>query len=109
METTNCNESRRASTATGPASRTRAPADDAGETMPDERESPSAGWRGVCREMAVDTGIEAATARCPDCDRPCPNVAGDAYDCVAHGLFRPGEDRSEDSADPNDRIRGTAD
>jgi len=55
--------------------------------MPGERESPSAGWRDVYREMDVDTGVEEATARCPDCERTCPNVGGDAYDCAVHGLY----------------------
>jgi hypothetical protein len=77
--------------------------------MPDERESPSAGWREVSREMGVDTDIEEATARCPDCERTCPNVAGDAYDCAAHGLFRPGDRRSDDHSDAENRLRGTAD
>jgi hypothetical protein len=56
--------------------------------MVDERESPSAGWRGVYREMDADTGIEEATAPCPDCGRTSENVARDVYDCEEHGLFR---------------------
>lgn len=73
--------------------------------MPDERESPSAGWQEVCREMGADTGVEEALARCPRCGRTCPNVAGDLYDCERHGLFRPGDD----AADTKNRVPGTAD
>jgi len=77
--------------------------------MPDERDSPSAGWREVYRELDVDTGIEDATARCPDCGRTCSNVAGDAYDCAVHGLFRPGDGQPDGSGDTKNPLRGTAD
>ncbi|UPV75857.1 hypothetical protein M0R89_07290 [Halorussus limi] len=73
--------------------------------MVDERESPSAGWREVYREMDADTGIEEATRSCPECARTCENVARDVYDCEEHGLFRASaeDDASETSASDSDR------
>ena len=56
--------------------------------MPDERESPSAGWLEVCREMDAATDVEEATRRCPDCGRTCRNVIRDVYECDEHGVFR---------------------
>lgn len=78
--------------------------------MPDERESPSAGWRDVCREMDAATDVEEATRRCPDCGRTCPNVLRDVYECDDHGLFRPGE-KGADAPDEDlqRRISGLAD
>ncbi|WP_132059034.1 hypothetical protein [Halorussus amylolyticus] len=76
--------------------------------MPDERESPSAGWRETYREMGADTSAEEATARCPDCGRACRNVTRDVYDCGEHGLFRPTE-RSDDADRFRNWTRGTAD
>ncbi|WP_135824901.1 hypothetical protein [Halorussus ruber] len=73
--------------------------------MVDERESPSAGWREVYREMDADTRIEEATARCPDCGRTSENVARDVYDCEEHGLFRAsaaGGDASDAAAAASD-------
>ncbi|MFC4448583.1 hypothetical protein [Halorussus aquaticus] len=56
--------------------------------MPDERESPSAGWREVYHEMEASADVEDATHPCPDCGRTAENVARDVYDCEKHGLFR---------------------
>ncbi|WP_435180634.1 hypothetical protein [Halorussus sp. AFM4] len=82
--------------------------------MVDDRESPSAGWREVYHEMEADPNVEEPTARCPDCGRPCENVARDVYDCEEHGLFRAsGGGRSADDGDevtddevPDDRATG---
>ncbi|USZ66966.1 hypothetical protein NGM10_09500 [Halorussus salilacus] len=88
--------------------------------MPRERESPSAGWREVYRELDAATDAEEATRACPYCGRTCENVLRDLYDCDEHGVFRPsteGRDSAEsgDSADPSpehdpkNRASGTAD
>lgn len=77
--------------------------------MPDERESPSGGWREVYREMNVSTDVEEATARCPDCGRTSQNVARDVYDCEDHGLFRPDEETDDEREDAKNRAAQTAD
>ena len=74
--------------------------------MGDDRESPSAGWREVYHEMAVDPGVEAPTARCPDCGRPCENVARDVYDCGEHGLFRASGTGGRGASDDGDGRAG---
>ena len=75
--------------------------------MPDERESPSAGWREVYREMGAATDAEDATRPCPDCGRTCGNVLRDAYECPDHGLFRASGARSTASrAGGNERDGG---
>ncbi|WP_276280272.1 hypothetical protein [Halorussus caseinilyticus] len=65
--------------------------------MPDERESPSAGWREVYREMEAATNAEDATRPCPDCGRTCRNVLRDVYECPDHGVFRASGARSDAS------------
>ncbi|MFC4551938.1 MULTISPECIES: hypothetical protein [Halorussus] len=56
--------------------------------MPDERKSPSGGWREVYREMDADPNAEEAVAPCPDCGRACESLVADAYECPEHGIFR---------------------
>lgn len=75
--------------------------------MPDERESPSGGWREVYDEMDAETRIEDATHRCPTCGHDCSNVVRNVYDCAEHGLFRVSGDaedpaRSENTEDENE-------
>lgn len=91
--------------------------------MVDDRESPSAGWREVYREMDADTRIEDPTAPCPDCGQACQHVARDVYDCAEHGLFRASkpnsksetetqpnaENTSEENDEADTRARGPAD
>lgn len=63
--------------------------------MPDDRESPSGGWRTVYAELGADPDVEEATHPCPDCCRTCEHVLRDVYECTDHGVFR----ASADSAD----------
>lgn len=81
--------------------------------MPDERESPSAGWREVYHEMEATTDAEDTTHLCPDCGRTCENVLRDVYECEEHGVFRAfarddesersrAEERERRDADGND-------
>jgi hypothetical protein len=65
--------------------------------MVDERESPSAGWREVYREMEADPSAEEATHPCPDCGRTCENVFRDVYECEEHGVFRASADADDDA------------
>lgn len=67
--------------------------------MPDERESPSTGWREVCEAMDADTAVEEPTHSCPDCARTCENVLRDVYECPEHGVFRPSSDEGAGSDD----------
>ncbi|NEU58446.1 hypothetical protein [Halorussus sp. MSC15.2] len=93
--------------------------------MPDERQSPSAGWREVYHEMEATADVEDATHPCPDCGRTAENVARDVYDCEEHGLFRAyardgerssteersgddtGESDGEDADTPDERVNRT--
>ena len=70
--------------------------------MPDERESPSGGWREVYREMDADPNAEEAVAPCPDCGAECSNLIADVYECPDHGVFRAPAARSEAAAERRD-------
>ncbi len=74
--------------------------------MVDERESPSAGWREVYREMDADPSAEEPTYPCPDCGRSCRNLVRDVYECDEHGVFRAS---ASGSASPDGDARETAD
>jgi hypothetical protein len=73
--------------------------------MVDERESPSAEWREVYREMEADPSAEEATRPCPDCGHTCENVLRDVYECEEHGVFRASADAEDDAAS----LEGSAD
>jgi hypothetical protein len=70
--------------------------------MVEERESPSAGWREVYREMDADTNAEESTVPCPDCGRTCPHAVRNVYECDEHGVFRASASGGE-SADGDGR------
>ena len=53
--------------------------------MPEERTSPSDGWRAVYREMNVSASAEATA--CPDCGDDSTLVRADTYWCPTHGTF----------------------
>ncbi|NHN60811.1 MULTISPECIES: hypothetical protein [Halorussus] len=72
--------------------------------MVDDRESPSAGWREVYREMDAATDVEEPTARCLDCGRPCEHVAREVYDCEEHGLFRASGAGGRSADDGDERV-----
>ncbi|WP_254537856.1 hypothetical protein [Halomarina litorea] len=55
--------------------------------MPDERSSPSGGWREVYREMGVSTRFEADSLDCPDCGGDSPRLHGQTFWCPTHGTW----------------------
>lgn len=55
--------------------------------MPDERTSPSAGWRTVYGEMGASTDYEADTLDCPDCGDDSPRVREATFWCPNHGTW----------------------
>ncbi|MFC7155097.1 hypothetical protein ACFQPA_06460 [Halomarina halobia] len=57
--------------------------------MPDERSSPSAGWREVYRAMDAPEPTDEDRRDCPDCGDDSPRVRGDTYWCPKHGTWRP--------------------
>lgn len=60
--------------------------------MPDERSSPSGGWRSVYDAMETDTSVEPSERSCPDCGRPSEHLFRDVYHCDEHGYWN---DRDE--------------
>jgi len=77
--------------------------------MGDDRESPSAGWREVYREMDADPSAEEPTHSCPDCGRTCRNLLRDVYECDEHGVFRASARGSDESATADSERRETGD
>lgn len=58
--------------------------------MPDDRESPSAGWEEVYEAMHVATDVEEA-ASCPDCGEAAVRIDEDRLFCADHGTVTPAD------------------
>lgn len=68
----------------------------ANNAMPDDRSSPSAGWREVYAEMGVDTSIEDDEEACPECGRRSPRIYRTVFHCERHGYWEDGETETAD-------------
>jgi len=55
--------------------------------MPEERSSPSTGWRGVYAEMDVSTKFEGNSLDCPSCGGDSPRLHGQTFWCPTHGTW----------------------
>jgi hypothetical protein len=58
--------------------------------VPDERDSPSAGWEEVYEAMGVSTDVEEA-APCPDCREEAIRIDDDRLFCTDHGTVTPAD------------------
>lgn len=56
--------------------------------MPDDRDSPSAGWREVYEAMSVDPDVEPDDRPCPECGESGDRVLDAIYVCGDHGAWR---------------------
>ncbi|WP_266079236.1 hypothetical protein [Haladaptatus caseinilyticus] len=55
--------------------------------MPDDRTSPSGGWREVYGAMEVDTSAEAPANPCPDCGVESRCIFRRVFECDDHGVW----------------------
>lgn len=56
--------------------------------MPEERTSPSGGWREVYGAMDASTDYEPAdTLDCPDCGDDSPRIREETFWCPNHGTW----------------------
>ncbi|MFB9805476.1 hypothetical protein ACFFQF_08935 [Haladaptatus pallidirubidus] len=55
--------------------------------MPDERTSPSSGWKEVYDAMETDTSAESPANPCPTCGSESNRVFQRVFECEEHGVW----------------------
>ncbi|WP_227375010.1 hypothetical protein [Haladaptatus halobius] len=55
--------------------------------MPDERTSPSGGWKDVYESMDVETSAEGPAHPCPECGAESTRVFRRVFECEEHGVW----------------------